>query len=394
MRLAVVTSHPVQYYAPLFRRLAEQIDMHVFYADSVDAERQSSGFGRAFSWDVDLTEGYSHSTLTNVARVPNVETFFGSDTPGILQSLKNGRFDVLLTLGWHLKSLLQAIWAAKRLGMKVIVRGDSQLVTPRSLPKRLLKRVTHTGLLRAFDAALYVGQRNRDYYLHYGVPAKRLFHSPHAIDTARFADSATPESRTGLRNRLGVGAQTRLLLFAGKLTPFKRPLDVVDAANLLRKRGVSSEVLVAGSGELEDALVARATELQVPVHNLGFCNQTKMPAVYAAADALVLPSTARETWGLVCNEAVACGTPIVMSDAVGCAPDLGADGHVGRTFRLGDAGDCASALARLIADPPTSSAVKRVSDAFSLDRAAAGILDAVKGSQAHRPARQAVASAQ
>lgn len=392
MRLAIVTSHPIQYYAPLFRCLSQKLDLHVFFSHAVSDREQASGFGQAFAWDIDLTSGYPNSTLKNVATHPNVEAFSGCDTPEIYEQLRSGGFDALLTLGWHLKSLLQAVWAAKRLGMKVCVRGDSQLSTRRSLPKRLVKRITHTSMLRVFDTSLYVGQRNRDYYLHYGYPEPRLFHSPHAVDTERFSQTASSEARLGLRSALKVGSDVRLVLFAGKLVSFKRPLDAVAAVHLLRQRGIKAELLIAGSGELGDALHTRARELSVPINDLGFRNQTEMPAAYAAADALVLPSTARETWGLVCNEALACGTPIVISDQVGCAPDLAVDGHVGRPFRMGDVEDCAAALAGLFRNPPSPASIRAVSERFSLDRAASGVVEAVTAMTRPDAARKSIAA--
>jgi glycosyltransferase involved in cell wall biosynthesis len=376
MRLAIVTSHPIQYYAPLFRALSHKLDLHVFFSDTVNAQQQSSGFGRDFSWDIDLTAGYSNSILQNVSRRPDVETFSGCDTPEIFNRLRDGRFDALLTVGWHLKSLLQAVWAAKRLGIPVCTRGDSQLATRRSLPKRMLKRITHTSLLRVFNAALFVGKHNCDYYVHYGYPRERLFHSPHAIDTARFSTAATPQDRLRVRSGLGIGPDAHLVMFAGKLMPVKRPLDLVASIDVLRQKGADVQLLIVGSGELGEALQTKAQELKVPLHNLGFQNQSQIPAAYAAADALVLPSTS-ETWGLVCNEALACGTPIVVSNSVGCAPDLAADGHVGRTFRTGDTEDLASALADLFANPPSETSIRAVSDRFSLNSAAAGIVEAV-----------------
>lgn len=379
MRLAVVTSHPIQYYAPLFRVLAGQVDLHVFFAHRSTPEQQAAaGFGTAFDWDVDLTSGYAHSFLKNVAADPGPHHFAGCDTPEIAERLKTGGFDAVLLLGWHLKSLRQALWAAKRHGLPVLVRGDSQLETPRSRLKRAVKAVSYPLFLRQFDAALYVGARSRAYYTHYAYPDRRLFFSPHCVDNAWFAERATPKARADLRTRIGVGEQTPLVLFAGKLLPFKRPLDVVAAVARLRADGSAAEVVVAGAGELEAPMRAAAESASVPLHLLGFQNQTAMPAAYAAADVLALPSTGRETWGLVCNEALACGAPIVVSDAVGCAEDLAADGAAGRTHRLGDIEDMARALGEVLAAPPTPAAIADRSARYSLEAAAEGVIAAMR----------------
>jgi glycosyltransferase involved in cell wall biosynthesis len=377
MRLAVLTSHPIQYYAPLFRHLAQRLDLHVYFAHSATGEQQAAaGFGTSFSWDVDLTSGYSHSFLRNVSKTPSASRFSGCDTPEIGKQLREGHFSAVLSLGWHLKSLLQGIWAAKSIRLPVMIRGDSQLATPRSVGKRWVKAVAYPAFLRVFDAALYVGERNRSYYLHYGFPDARLFRSPHCVDTDRFTAGSCIDARQELRARLGVRSETRLVLFAGKLLEFKRPLDVVEAVSKLKARGVDASLMIAGAGELEAAASRLALERGVVLHALGFQNQSQMPAAYAAADALVLPSSARETWGLVCNEALASGTPLIVSDAVGCAPDLAADGSVGRTFPLGDTGACADELAKLFAAPPSSAEIAAVSSRYSLAAAADGIAEA------------------
>jgi glycosyltransferase involved in cell wall biosynthesis len=168
------------------------------------------------------------------------------------------------------------------------------------------------------------------------------------------------------------------LLFAGKLIPFKRPLDLIIAASKCRNRAVRVEVMIAGSGALEPDLAGAAEGLSVPLYLLGFRNQTEMPAAYAAADCLVLPSDGRESWGLVANEALACGRPIVVSSSCGCAPDLVSNGDVGRAFPVGDVEALADAICGLIASPPPPSAIAARSAAYSIQAAVAGIRSAAE----------------
>lgn len=380
-RLAILASHPVQYYAPLYRELANDIDLHVFYAHNATAGQQASaGFQTAFDWDVDLTSGYSHSFLENVAKYPSASSFAGCDTPQIGKHLEKGSFGAVLATGWHLKSMLQGIWAARKLGAKLLIRGDSHLDTPRSRIKSSLKAVSYPFFLNAFHACLYVGQRNKAYYQRYGVPSARLFHSPHCVDNARFRGAATSEARLSLRRQLGISPAEKLVMFSGKLLPFKRPLDLVDAVDQVRRNGLNASILVAGSGPLEAELRAKAEALNVPLHVLGFQNQSAMPAAYAASDVVVLPSDGRETWGLVCNEALACGRGIIVSDQVGCGPDLAADNQVGRMFPMGNINAFADCLERSLMAPPSPDQVYALSERFSLRTAAYGVLQAL---QAH-----------
>ena len=142
-----------------------------------------------FDWDVDLLSQYGHVFLRNIARKPGLDAFPGCDTPDIGRRLAEGHFDAVLVMGWHLKSFVQALVAAKRLGMPVLSRGDSQLQTQRSALKKAAKAFAYPAFLRLFDAGLYVGERSRAYWRHYGYPSTRLFFSPHCVDAQWFADT-------------------------------------------------------------------------------------------------------------------------------------------------------------------------------------------------------------
>jgi glycosyltransferase involved in cell wall biosynthesis len=241
--------------------------------------------------------------------------------------------------------------------------------------KNFGKSAIYPILLRLLDAALYVGRRSLAYYQHFHYPAERLFFSPHCVDVDWFAARATIDERVRLRTAHGIGPDAKVLLFAGKLVPFKRPLDLSKAAAICRASGTNVEVMVAGDGPLKSELVAENGA--APIHLLGFCNQTKMPAVYAASDVLVLPSDARETWGLVANEALACGRPIILSDAVGAGPDLADTEETGLTFPVANATALAEAIRKLLALPPSLEALAAKSRAYSPAAAAHGIEDAL-----------------
>jgi glycosyltransferase involved in cell wall biosynthesis len=223
-------------------------------------------------------------------------------------------------------------------------------------------------MMRRFDGYLYVGQRSREYFEHYGAPKSRLFFAPHCIDNQAFAHERPVRAPDGRRR----------LLFAGKLIERKRPLDLVRAAVLLQGRGAKVEVAFAGSGELETELKRATVAAGLPAVFHGFVNQSALPAAYAAADLLALPSDARETWGLVVNEGMACGLPAVVSDAVGCGPDLIEEGATGAVFPLGDIEELAGALERTLALDPVRSgeAIRARLAVYSPRRTAQGIIDA------------------
>jgi glycosyltransferase involved in cell wall biosynthesis len=367
-RIGFLISHPIQYYAPIFRELAKRCDLTVFFAHRQTAEQQArAGFGVAFDWDVDLLSGYDSRFLTNVARQPSTDRFAGCDTPGIAEEIAHGGFDAFVVPGWALRSYWQALRACRRRGVPVLVRGDSQLGSQRNSAVRFAKALAFSQLLRRFDGFLYVGQRNREYLLHYGVPAERLFFSPHCVDNDAFAAASS-----GVDRRRG----RRRVLFVGKLIGRKHPADLLHAVARLGDKAV--QIAFAGSGELEPELRQIASASSVHADFMGFVNQSELPAVYASADLLVLPSDGQETWGLVVNEAMACGIPAVVSDVVGCGPDLIEAGRTGATFPFADTAALAAAIRNVLSFDPeqTRRHLAAKMALYSPARAAGAVVDA------------------
>ena len=396
-RLAVVVSHPVQYHAPWFRALAKVTDLEVFFCHRQDAAGQAAaGFGVEFEWDVPLLDGYKHTWLVNTARHPNVSSFFGCDTPELADRLRTGAFDACIVSGWYLKSYMQAILGSQRAGIRVIARGDSQLATSRSPVWRAVKYVPYRKLLRSIDAHLYVGKANRAYLEHYGVSDAQLFFAPHFVDNEFFATRARAARAAGdvqdIRRQLEIPERAIVFAFAGKFIDKKRPADLIHALSIAHKSDSNIWGMLIGSGPLESELSALASSLAVPVRFAGFRNQTEIPAHLAASDALVLPSDGGETWGLVVNEAMACGLPAIVSDAVGCAADLVEPGKTGYQFPLADIGRLATSIETLARDLVTRR--QTVTDAvalkiaeYSCEAAVQGTLAALDGNPAaERPA--------
>jgi hypothetical protein len=204
LRIGFLTTHPIQYQAPVFRVLAHDpdVDFTALFAMLPDAQQQGDGFGVGFQWDLPLTEGYDYEVLHNVARQPGVTHFAGCDTPGIKRVLRRRQFDVLIVNGWVVKSCLQGLSASRRLGIPCVVRGEANLLRRRAWWKSLL----HRRLLHRYAAALYIGAANREFYEHHGIPASRLFPSPYCVENHRFQGHAALWSgRTAeLRRRFGV----------------------------------------------------------------------------------------------------------------------------------------------------------------------------------------------
>ena len=268
---------------------------------------------------------------------------------------------------------------------------------PQRSAKRAAKRLLYPLFLRRFAACLSVGTRSDEYFHHYG--ARRVIRSPHFVDYAAFATSAAVarDDRAAIRARWGIAPEATVALFAGKLVPKKRPLDLIAAAT--RAGRPDLHVLIVGDGEMRDACTRAVSDAGIRATFAGFMNQTGIPSAYAAADVLVLPSDAGETWGLVVNEAMACGLPAFVSESVGCAPDLVLEGATGHRFALGDTGALATLLTAAAADPDR---LRRMGErarthvaAFSVEASARGIEEGVRVSMrgsSRRPASLAVES--
>jgi glycosyltransferase involved in cell wall biosynthesis len=268
-----------------------------------------------------------------------VDRFGGCDTPTIGDRLATSGFDACIVSGWYLKSYLQAIRACRTLRTPVLMRGDSHLMGPKRRLVAIAKRVPYRWFLQQIDAHLYVGEANRAYLTHYGVRPDRLFFAPHFVDNDRFAADAALARQSGetrrLRESWGARDATTVFMFVGKLIALKRVADFIEAVAALSAEGLDVRGVVVGSGPEEAALRERAAGRGAPVAFDGFQNQTAIAARYAAANCLVVPSS-RETWGLVVNEAMAASVPAIVSEAVGCAPDLIDDGATGFTYPAGD----------------------------------------------------------
>jgi len=385
-RLLVVGSHPVQYHTPLFCTLATDpaLATDVLYLSLPDARTQGLGFGVAFTWDVPLLEGYRWHQARSGRGRGITSGYGGVWLANPLVELGWGpsrlRPDAIFLTGWHFLGLVQVHLVARLLRIPVVLRMDSNGARPRSWLLNQIYRV----LFRGVAVGLPVGMANARWYRSNGVPEDRLIPSPHFINNASFAAQAAEQrnQRQALRQRWGIPEQAFCFLFAGKLQDKKRPQDLLEAMHLLQEQGPTSprpiHLLIVGSGHLEEACRAQVAAQGLPVSFAGFLNQSAIATAYAASDCLVLPSDHGETWGLVVNEAMACGLPAVVSDLVGCREDLIVEGKTGLSYPCGDSPALASCLARMALDPETSRQMGQrgkdlVEEGFTVEAAAAGI---------------------
>jgi glycosyltransferase involved in cell wall biosynthesis len=361
VKLAVISTHPIQYYAPLFRQLSarDQIDLHVFYGwKGPSSGDYDPGFDEDVTWDIPLLAGYQHTFLENESNDPGTHHFRGIVTPNLVPSIEAWRPDAVLVFGWNFWSHFRAIrYFHGRL--PIFFRGDSTLIDEKPGLRRWSRRLFLRWVYRHVDHALYVGQNNRAYFKVHGFSDDQLNWVPHAVDNARFADASGAEQKARQwRSEIGIPGDASTVLFAGKLGAKKAPDVLVDA--FLGLEDNQSHLVMVGSGPMEGELKSRSGG-HPRVHFLGFQNQSRMPVVYRLGDVFVLPSRGPgETWGLAVNEAMACSRPVVVTSKVGCAPDL-VDKSNGRVVAPENVGALARALKELMSDPKRLRAMGRCS---------------------------------
>ncbi len=347
-RLAIVLSHPIQYYAPIFSLLNKtgKCKLKVFYTYSQGQESiKDKDFRMDVKWDIPLLEGYKYTFVKNCSKSPKLSNFKGIHCPTLISEIEQWAATHLIIFGWNYQAHLKAMRYFKG-KIPVLFRGDSTLLdydfqTIKDITNRN-KSVNLSYVLKSFikfnvrffflswvykhiDTALYVGQNNKAYFLAHGLKEKKLVFAPHAIDNERFHDSEKKKyeiKASDWRKELGIQTDDITILFAGKFEHKKNPVLLLNAFKQLAKNHSNIKLVFLGNGLLEKQLKTNTKEdkniLFVP-----FQNQSIMPVAYRLGNILCLPSQGPgETWGLAVNEAMACGRPALVSNKVGCAKDL------------------------------------------------------------------------
>src|ERR1700733_6900174 len=227
-RLAIVTTHPIQYNAPLFALLTRRnnIDVKVFYTwgQSKDGEKFDPGFGKKTNWDIPLLEGYHYSFVENISGSPGSHHFYGIDNPSLIGDIETWKPDAILVFGWSFKSHLRCLRFFHK-KIPVLFRGDSTLLDEKGDLKKIMRRLFLRWVYSHVDTALYVGRQNKLYYQKYGLKERQLIFAPHAVDNDRFLDKdgIYEKKATVWRRQLGIQHDDIVFLFAGKLEAKKDP---------------------------------------------------------------------------------------------------------------------------------------------------------------------------
>lgn len=381
--LAVIETHPIQYHGPVYRALQQRCAVPVtaiYGSDFSVAGYHDTEFRASFKWDSDLLSGYSSVFLSQVA-VGGARTAEHVSTRGLRAALQAIRPSAIMLVGYSPRFHRSAWFEARRTGLPLLFRGET---TDEAMDRDWVRtRVRDAALRAAYRTCarlLYIGAASHAHFRRLGVPESRLVRSPYCVDVAPFQtdEAARARLRATARAALGIADGQLALLFSGKLSG-RKGVDLIPAAVRMLPAGVRERivVLLVGDGDERESLDGAARQdPRVTTVFTGFVNQSKLSACYHAADLLVLPSRQSETWGLVVNEALHHGVPCIVSDRVGCAPDLIEPGVTGAVFPANSVADFAGAILRtlpLAGLDETRAACRAAVSAYTVERAADGI---------------------
>lgn len=382
-RVAFLVSHPVQYHVPLFRALAARgdVDLTVYFCSTWGSEEfVDPQFGRKIKWDLDLLSGYRHVFLRNIARRAGPDRPWGLFNPGIMREIWANRYDALIVHGYAHATNWLAFFAGWTSRTPLIFRAEAVLRPYRPWWVRALKRSFLGPLFRNTRAFLTIGSRSRDFYSHFGVTDERMFFTPYAVDNAFFIAESDKwrRQKDELKQQLGVAGKP-VILFVGKLFEKKRPRDLLAAFSSVRDEAA---LVFVGDGEQRSELEQTTNEADLAnVRFAGFVNQSELPKYYALADLFVLPSSNEEVSPLVINEAMCCGLPVVVSDAVPSAIDFVREGENGHLFHFGDVDQLGRVLQSCVRSPERRAAMGERGRAmireWDVPQAVAGTLRAI-----------------
>jgi glycosyltransferase involved in cell wall biosynthesis len=325
LRVLAIATHPVQYQAPMFRRIATRsdVDLRVAYLSLRGAEAaHDPEFGATVRWDVPLLEGYSWEHLRN--RGSGTESVLGLFNPGLWRLIRQENFDAILCyVGYPRASFWISLLAAKRSGTAFLFGTDTTTLTPRDAKtwKSYVKKVVWPRLFRMADQVIVPSSGTQELMRSLGIAEDRITLAPYSVDNDWWMSSSAQVDREAVRTSWGATSVDTVILFCAKLQSWKRPADLLRA--FAKARADHMRLIFAGEGPLRSTLEKEASALGVAdrVRFIGFVNQSQLPAVYKSADVMVLPSE-YEPFGVVVNEAMCCGCPVIASDRVGAAQDL------------------------------------------------------------------------
>lgn len=359
-RVAIVSPATHYYHTPLYKQLTSSanIDLTVYYCSDEaisggDIKKTYGVVGR-FSED-SMLEGYKYQFLKNYSPRPSYLRWpFGLINFGIWNEIKHGNYDAVILQAWTDVTWYVAFLACLKFKTPVMFMTDANIVLEpfRSKIKLLFKKGLLRFLFKRASGFLAAGIANEKFYKYYGADPGKIARFYFSWGYKEFYEHAKgiKSNREAIRKSLGISDIDFLILYVGRLSPEKNPKILLSAFHSLKL--VGGKLFFVGDGSLRTEIEQQIQEEKITgVTITGFQNRNNVGNFYAAADVLVLPSSA-ETWGIVVNEAMCFGLPIIASDQVGAVPDMVKNGYNGFIFPAGNFKGIVSAISKIASFSP------------------------------------------
>ena len=322
-KLAIITTHPIQYQTPLFKKLAKKLpNLQVFFASrhGLSSKYIDPEFKKNIKWDIGskMLDGYKSEFSKNQNKNINQ---FSLNFLNLEKKLIKGNFDHILVLGWNNLLYINAILYALKHKIKLILRVETNLLLKINPIKRLIKTIILKNLFKKINYFLAIGILNKNFLLNHNVPRKKIYPGPYFVDNNFFSKKIKKKSKS----------KKKIVLFVGKLIQRKNPFEFLNLAQMFLKNKKIQFIMI-GDGILKKECLKFINKRRLNnVSLIGFVNQTQLKNYYQKSDLLIVPSY-YETWGLVINEAFASNIPVICSENCGASKDLILNGKTGFTY--------------------------------------------------------------
>lgn len=376
-RVAIFTTHLIQYQIPLFKKLAKIIDLHVFFGSKQGlSSYHDKDFNKKIKWNIPLIKGYKYSILKN-SNKNSLDSFFFNSS-GIKQAIKKN-FDKVIILGWNNIFYLKTFFWCLYYSSEIIIRSENNLYKKQTLFKKILKVIILRIFFKMINAFISIGSLNEEFYKHYGVKKNKIFRAPYSVDDNFFKKNKVQNKQIWKKNN-NIRNQAKIFLFVGKLIKRKRVLDLIKVAQS-KKLNKNAHFLIIGDGPLKKKILQKINNLKLNnISILGFKSQNQLKFYYSLADVLILPSE-YETWGLVINEAMSAGVPCIVSDSCGAAKDMIIKYKTGFKYKNGNINQLIKLINLIINNKNILFDLKKntflYSRKFSLNKTVEGFLNAI-----------------
>ena len=329
IKIAVVNSHPVHYFQAMYQVINKHpnIDLTVLFLTDFGTNKDfDPEFNRSITWNLSYGEGYDSKFLCE--RINNIKGFFSIKCPKIWTEITQSDYDVIWIHGYNYFGLVLAFLAAKFSRKKIFFRSETHLKLNRHPVRQFIRDAILAQIFRFFDGFLAIGSLNSEYYKSLGVPAHKITLVPYTIDNDSFYSKSrlSQKEKHEFLNSLGLNPNVPTMVYCSKFSIRKNPDIVIRAFHKLSRKHIQANLLMVGSGPLLDQCRQMVAHDKIDnVYIAGFIGQEGLPKYLGCSD-LFIQVSENEPWGLVVNEAMATGLPVLANDTIGSVQDLVEDG--------------------------------------------------------------------